>query len=94
MLKRFPSSPIAYPQFALGIAVKSPQRGWAGAAKAKRGLVTENLTAASTGGGDALLIQKAKGKIQKLGVLPKAFSRKRHLQTPYIDPLLRFCCGL
>jgi hypothetical protein len=45
---------FVYPQFALRIAVKSPQRGLAGAAKAKRGLVTKSLTAASTSGGNAL----------------------------------------
>jgi hypothetical protein len=44
---------FVYLQFALRIAVKSPQRGQAGAAKAKRGLVTESLTAASTSGGNA-----------------------------------------
>jgi len=44
--------------------VKSPQRGQAGAAKAKRGLVTESLAAASTSGGNALLIQKSKIKSQ------------------------------
>jgi hypothetical protein len=32
---------FVYPQFALRIAVKSPQRGLAGAAKAKRGLATK-----------------------------------------------------
>jgi len=52
-----------YPQFALRIAVKSPQRGQAGAAKAKRGLVTKSLTAASTSGGGRS--GNSKVKIQK-----------------------------
>jgi hypothetical protein len=58
--------------------------------KGKRGLVTESLTAASTSGGNALVIQKSKIKIQKLEVLPEVFSGQCQLQTPYIDPLLRF----
>jgi hypothetical protein len=58
---------FVYPRFALRIAVKSPQRGQAGAAKAKRGLVTESLPAASTSGGNALF--KSKVKIQNSKVL-------------------------
>jgi len=44
---------FVYPQLALRIEVKSPQRVQAGAAKARRGLVTESPAAASTSGGNA-----------------------------------------